>query len=175
MRFDLGNGYCIRSFLYGDAPSLSRHGNNWEVAKNLRDSFPHPYTIEHARAWIQHVKENEADTRFVVDHQGEAIGEIGFVVQLDVHRYTAEIGYWISQDHWGKGVMTGALNKVIEYAMNEMGLVRIFADVVEYNIGSGKILEKCGFKREGVFRKHICKNDEHFDQHVYGIVRSDLE
>ncbi|WOG29332.1 GNAT family protein [Endozoicomonas sp. 8E] len=175
MRFDLGNGYCVRSFLYGDAPSLSRHGNNWNVAKNLRDSFPHPYTIEHARAWIQHVKENEADTRFVIDHQGEAIGEIGFVTQLDVHRFTAEIGYWLSESHWGKGVMTQALSRVAQYAMDELGLVRIYADVVDYNKGSGKVLEKCGFQLEGVLRKHIFKGEDYFDQYVYGLVRSDLQ
>lgn len=173
MRIDLGNGYCIRNFLYGDAPALARHGNNEKIARNLRDSFPYPYTIEHARAWIQHVKEHEVDTRFVIDHEGEAIGEIGFVVQLDVHRYAAEIGYWLSEQHWGRGVMTKVVATVSEYALNEMGLVRLFADVVEHNKGSARVLENCGYKLEGVFRKHIYKNDEYFDQHVFGLVKDE--
>ncbi len=175
MRFDLGNGYCIRSFLYGDAASLARHGNNWEIAKNLRDSFPTPYTIEHARVWIQHIKEHEADSRFVIDFEGEAIGEIGFVKQLDVHRYVAEIGYWISQAHWGKGIMTKALSRVCQYAMDDQGVVRLYADVVDHNLGSARLLEKVGFQKEAVFRKHIYKGEEYFDQFVFGLLRSDLK
>ncbi len=172
MQIDLGNGYSLRSFLYGDAPSLARSGNNYNIARNLRDSFPHPYSIEHARAWIQHVKEHESKTRFVIAYENEAIGEIGFVVQLDVHRYTAEIGYWLSENHWGKGIMGKAISWVSEYAFNDLGMVRLFADVVEHNTGSCKVLEKCGFQLEGVFRNHIYKDDEFFNQYVYALIRS---
>ncbi|MGI9276767.1 MAG: GNAT family N-acetyltransferase [Endozoicomonas sp.] len=175
MRFDLGDGYSLRSFLYGDATSLARHGNNHKIARNLRDSFPHPYTVEHARAWIQHIKEHEPDTRFVIANaRNEAIGEIGFVIQLDVHRYTAEIGYWLSEDHWGSGVMSKALAEVSQYAFREKGLVRLFADVQEKNEGSSRVLEKCGYQLEGVFRKHIYKEDQHSDQYVYALVRKDV-
>lgn len=171
MRIDLGNGYCLRKFLYGDALSLAKHGNNYKIARNLRDSFPHPYTIEHARAWVQYVKEHESKTRFAIDCDGEAVGEIGFVVQMDVHRYGAEIGFWISEDHWGKGVMGEALAQVCQYAFDKMGLSRIFADVAEHNKGSCRVLEKCGFQLEGVFRKHIYKEDQFYDQFVYGRIR----
>ena len=171
MHADLGNGYSLRQFYYGDAPSLAKHGDNYNVAKNLRDSFPHPYTIEHARAWVQHVKQNEVGTRFIIAYKDEAIGEIGFVNQLDVHRYTAEIGYWMSEDHWGNGVMSKAVSWVSNYAMDKMGIVRLFADVVDYNAGSCKVLEKCGFVREAIFRKHICKDDAFYDQYVFALVR----
>ena len=175
MHFDLGDGYSLRSFLYGDASSLARHGNNQKIARNLRDSFPHPYTVEHARAWIQHVKENENKTRFVITNQhNEAIGEIGFVVQLDVHRFTAEIGYWLSEDHWGRGVMSRAVACVADFAFNEMGLVRLFADVQENNESSGRVLMKCGFQLEGVFRKHIFKDGQHVSQYVYALVSNDV-
>lgn len=171
MHIDLGNGYCLRRFLYGDAISLAKHGNNIKIAKNLRDTFPHPYTIEHARAWVQHVKEHETKTRFAIDFGGEAIGEIGFVVQLDVHRFGAEIGFWVSEDHWGKGIMTAALSYVCQYAFDEMGLVRIFADVQARNDGSRRVLEKCGFELEGVMKKHVYKDEQFIDQLVFALVR----
>lgn len=174
MRFDLGDGYSVRSFLYGDALSLSRHGNNPNIARNLRDSFPTPYTIEHARAWVQHVKEHEAATRFVIASGQEAIGEIGFVAQLDVHRFSAEIGYWVSEDHWGKGVMSKAIACVSEYAFTRQNVVRLFADVVEYNEGSCVALERCGYEREGILRKHIYKGEKYYDQFLYSLIRSDV-
>lgn len=174
MHFDIGNGYSVRSFLYGDASALSRHGNNLNIARNLRDSFPHPYTIEHARAWIQHVKENESANRFVIACGPEAIGEIGFVAQLDVHRHSAEIGYWISEQHWGKGVMSKALGCVSDYAFERQNIVRLFADVVEYNQGSSRVLDKCGYQLEGVLRKHIFKGEEFFDQLLFSKIRQDV-
>ncbi|PJE80440.1 putative ribosomal N-acetyltransferase YdaF [invertebrate metagenome] len=172
MRFDLGNGYCIRSFMYGDAPLIADHGNNRKVSRNLRDSFPHPYTIDHARAWVQHVKQHEAYSRFIIAYEDKAVGEIGFVFQGDVHRYSAEIGYWLSEEHWGKGIMSRAIPEICEYAFREFGLMRLYAEVVEHNVGSCRVLEKSGFVLEGRCRKHIYKEDEHFDQLVFGLVKS---
>ncbi len=171
MRFELGNGYCLRSFLYGDAIAIARHADNKNIEKNLRDSFPHPYTLEHARVWIQYVKEHEPKTRFVIAFHDEAVGEIGFVYQTDVYRFTAEIGYWLSEDHWGKGVMSKALKFVTEYAFENFDLVRIYADVVEYNKGSCAVLEKCGFKLEGILHKHCYKDGRFFDQYLYALVQ----
>ncbi|WP_263322090.1 GNAT family N-acetyltransferase [Endozoicomonas sp. Mp262] len=171
MRFELGNGYCLRSFLYGDALSIAEHGNNVEVARTLRDSFPNPYTIEHARVWIRHVKEHESDTRFIIACNDEAVGEIGFVIQTDVHRYTAEIGYWLSQEHWGKGVMSKAVETIGHYAFEKFDVVRLFADVVKHNYGSCKVLERCGYNLEGVFRNNIYKDGQFYDHLVYALVR----
>lgn len=172
MRIDLGNGYSLRRFLYGDASALAKHGSNYKIARNLRDSFPHPYSIEHARAWIQYVKEHESKTRFAIAHNEEAIGEIGFVRQLDVHRFGAEIGYWISEDHWGQGIGSKALSLVSQYAFDEAGMVRLFADVAEHNVGSCRVLEKCGYQLEAVLRNHIYKEEQFFDQLVFGLIKS---
>ncbi|MDD7804131.1 MAG: GNAT family protein [Endozoicomonas sp. (ex Botrylloides leachii)] len=171
MRFELGDNYCLRSFLYGDAILLVKHGNNENIAKYLRDSFPHPYTIEHARAWVKYVKEHEADTRFAVTYRDEAIGEIGFVRQPDIHRFSAEIGYWLSEEHWGKGIMSKAVSAISQYAFEQHGMVRLFADVVEYNKGSRKLLAKCGYQLEGVLPKHIYKSGQFYNQYIYGLVR----
>ena len=91
MRIDFGNGYTLRHFYYGDAPYLSEHGNNPNVASTMRDSFPSPYTLEHARAWVQYVKSELSDSRFALAFEDKAIGEIGFVAQVDVHRFSAEL------------------------------------------------------------------------------------
>ena len=171
MHIDIGNSYCLRRFLYGDALSLAKHGNNPNIAMNLRDSFPNPYTIEHARAWIKHVKDHESKTRFTIDFGGECIGEIGFVKQQDVHRFTAEIGFWLSQEHWGKGVMSKALASVCQYAFEHHNVVRIYADVQATNDGSRRVLEKSGFELEGVLKKHVFKNEQFIDQMVFALVR----
>ena len=175
MRIELGGGYCLRGFLYGDAKSIAHHGNNPNIAINMRDSFPNPYTLAHARAWIQHVKEHESKTRFVIAHGQDAVGEIGFVSQLDVHRYSAEIGFWVSEEHWGKGVMSKAVACVSDYAFSSRGVVRLFADVNERNQASGKVLEKCGFALEGVLKKHIYKDGTFYDQFLYAKVKPDSE
>ncbi len=167
MEQPIGDGFIIRNFLYGDASGLARNGDNPNISINQRECFPSPYTIEMARNWIQYVRDNEATSRFVIATEKEAIGEIGVVVQPDVHRYSAEIGFWIGEAYWGQGLMTEAVNWMLDYCYKEMGLKRIFADVVEYNIASQKVLQKCGFELEGVFRKNIFKNEEFHDQFVY--------
>ena len=171
MRFELGNDYCLRKFLYGDAVSLASHADNKEIAINLRDSFPNPYTLEHARAWINHVKNYENKTRFVITYCDEAIGEIGFLAQLDVHRFSAEIGYWLSQKHWGQGVMSKAVHLISQYAFEQYDFVRLFADVVEYNEGSIKLLNRCEYVLEGVFKKNIFKYDKFYDHLIYALYR----
>ena len=173
MEQPLGDGFLIRNFLYGDASGLSRNGDNPNIAINQRECFPSPYTIELARNWIQYVRDNEAENRFVIANSKEAIGEIGIVIQPDVHRYSAEIGFWIGEAYWGNGLMTKAVNWMVDYCFQEKGLKRIFADVMEYNVPSQKVLQKCGFQLEGVFRKNIFKNDEFYDQFVYARLSDD--
>ena len=170
MEHSLGNDVIIRNFLYGDASGLCRNGDNPNIAINQRECFPHPYTIEHARNWIQHVRENEPATRFCIATPKEAIGEIGIVLQPDVHRYSAEIGFWIGESYWGKGLMTKAVDWMVNYCFESLHLKRIFADVVDYNLASKKVLQKCGFELEGVLRQNIFKNDQFYDHFVFARV-----
>ena len=173
MDIQLTDDVSLRSLLYGDASGLAKHGDNPNIAVNQRESFPVPYTIEHARHWIQHAKEHETESRFAIATQKEAIGEIGFLMQGDVHRNSAEISFWISEEYWGQGIVTKAVNSVAEYAFKKRGIKRLFADVIEYNIGSQKVLVKCGFQLEGVLRKNICKNGKYYDQYVYARLDED--
>ena len=167
MEQSLGDGFVIRNFLYGDASGLSRNGDNPNIAINQRECFPSPYTIDLARNWIQYVRDNEHGYRFAIANDKEAIGEIGIVVQPDVHLYSAEIGFWIGEAYWGQGLMTKAVDGWSHTVSRKLELKRIFADVVEYNIASQKVLQKCGFELEGVFRKNIYKNENFHDQFVY--------
>ena len=167
MRIDLGNDYSLRRYLYGDVIALAKHGDNPNVAAYMRGTFPQPYTVEYARAWIRHVKENEVESRFVIDYQGECIGDIGFVVLTDIHCHTAEIGFWMSEDHWGKGVMSAAVNAVCDYIFTTRNVVRINAEVQSVNYGSRRVLEKCGFELEATLKKHIYKHNQFCDQWVF--------
>ena len=94
------------------------------------------------------------------------------MLQDDVHRHSAELGYWLSEDHWGKGIMSQIIEKMCEYAFKEFNIIRLFAEVVDYNVGSCRVLEKCGFKLEGRMSKHIYKEEEFYDQLIYGLVKN---
>ena len=173
MKENINDDIFIRHFLYGDASGLARNGDNPKVAINQRECFPSPYTLEVARQWIQYIKDNEAQTRFVIANEKEAIGEIGVVKQLDVHRHSAEIGFWIGEKYWGQGIMTRAVNWMADYCFRELDIKRLFADVVEFNHASQRVLCKCGFQLEGVFRKNIYRNEQFYDQFVYARLKDD--
>ena len=111
-----GNGYLLRPFRQTDAESLARHANNAAIARQLRDEFPHPYTLKDARMFIEHTSQKMHDILFAVVIDGEACGGIGITGMKDVYRFNAEIGYWLSEVHWGKGIMTDAVGRMVERA-----------------------------------------------------------
>jgi len=167
MEKKINDDVVLRNVLYGDAAGLTKNGDNVTIAINQRDCFPSPYTIEYARMWIHHVREQEVVTRFALATKKEAIGEIGYQLQVDVHRNSAEISFWIGEEYWGHGIVTKAINYLCNYAFKEQGVKRLFADVLEYNIASQKALIKCGFRLEAVLEKNIYKHGMYYDQYVY--------
>jgi len=173
MERSIGNNIILREFLYGDAPGIAKNGDNANIARNQRDSYPNPYTIEHARNWIQFIKEHHADTRFVIATPTEAIGEIGFIIQPDVHSYSGEIAYWIGEKYWGQGIATRALENIVYYAFKNKKLKRLYADIIEYNLASQRVLQKCGFQLDGILRKHICKHGKFYDQLIFSRLSDD--
>ena len=173
MHKEIGNDIMLRTILYGDAIGLAKHGNNEKIAVNQRDSYPFPYTIEHARQWIKFVREHYAKTKFVIATSKEAIGEIGFSIQPDVHCYSGEISYWLGEEYWGQGITTQALQAVIEYAFKVKGLKRLYADIIEYNYASQRVLQKCGFQIDGIMRKHMFKNGQFYDLLVFSRLAND--
>src|SRR5581483_2612690 len=137
---------CVRSWTLADAASLAEHANNRRIWELLRDRFPHPYTRAHAVAFLRHVRSSAPETSFAIDVGGEAVGGIGFMLQSDVERVSAEIGYWLGEPFWGRGICTDAVRAVTAYAIEQHGLTRVFAVPFAHNTPSQRVLEKAGFE-----------------------------
>lgn len=165
----------IRSFRPDDAASLARHANSRAVWRNVRDHFPHPYTVEDAALWIERCREALPETQFAIEVDGEAAGGIGFFLQRDVERRSAEIGYWLGEAHWGRGVMTDAVRAATAYGFATFGLIRIYAMVFAWNAASCRVLEKAGYTLEGRLRRAVVKDGQVLDQLLYAAVREDSD
>lgn len=156
----------LRTFRREDAPRLAELANNEKIAVNLRDGFPHPYTPEDAEKFIE-MAIAKSDQIFAIEYQGEYVGNIGVHLKSDVYRLGAEIGYFMGEPYWGKGIMTKAVNLVCDYAFRELGIIRIDTGVFDFNPASMRVLEKCGFVREAVFRKSVIKRGKICDEVRY--------
>ena len=161
----------VRSFHLEDAAPIARYANNRNVWINLRDAFPHPYGINDAIDFISMVNSQKPTTIFTIEVDQMASGAIGFRVGKDVERISAEIGYWIAEPLWGKGIMTEALEAVTSYAFEKYQLQRIFAVPFAWNSASFRVLEKCGYQLEGRMRKSAIKDGKIVDQLLYAYVR----
>jgi RimJ/RimL family protein N-acetyltransferase len=157
----------VRSWEWQDRDSIVRHANNRKVWINLRDRFPHPYTKKDATTWLDVVVGAKPETNFAIAVDHEAIGGIGFSVQPDVGRRSAEIGYWIGEEFWGRGIASEALSAVSEYAFANYDLCRLFAHVFDWNPASTRVLEKAGYVFEGRMRKSVTKDNQTIDQLMY--------
>jgi RimJ/RimL family protein N-acetyltransferase len=166
-----GSTFVLRPFALSDKEQLAVHANNRKIAMNLRDGFPHPYTGKDAENWIRMVMENKQDVILAVDVDGEACGGIGLHGGKDVYRFNAEIGYWLSEKHWGKGITTEAVKILVDYGFTHRKWIRIHAGIFSTNPASMKVLEKCGFNREAIFRKSVKKDGKLLDEHVYSILK----
>lgn len=161
----------VRSWEWRDRDAIVRYANNKKIAINLRDRFPHPYTPADARIWLDSVIGFEPETNFAIDVAGEAVGGIGFVMQHDVARRSAEIGYWLGEEFWGHGIVTEALSAVTEHAFANYDLCRLYAHVFEWNAASARVLEKAGYQLEGRMRKSVTKDGQTIDQFMYAVIR----
>ncbi len=161
--------FTLRPFRDGDEASLVANANNIKIFNNVKDSFPHPYTYDDALWWISINKQSDKPiTCFAIDVNGQVIGAMGIIIGSDVQRVTAEIGYWLGENYWGKGIATEALKQTSDYVFtNFPDLVRIWAAVFEHNKPSMNILEKAGFELEGIRKKGAIKNGVVIDEYVY--------
>jgi RimJ/RimL family protein N-acetyltransferase len=167
LRLDCGS-CVIRPWRIDDLDALVRHADNRNVSIMLRDRFPHPYTREAGQAWLTAAAAEDPPTSLAIDVAGEAVGGIGVVPGADVNRHTGEVGYWLGEPFWGRGIATAALGAFAPWAASTFGLTRLFAGVFETNPASMRVLEKCGFTREGVLRGHALKAGRLLDEVVYG-------
>jgi [ribosomal protein S5]-alanine N-acetyltransferase len=157
----------LREWRRGDEPSLVRHANNRNVWINLRDVFPYPYTTADARSWIRLATTNGFNLVFAIDVDGFAVGAIGLRPGDDIHRHSAEIGYWLGEEYWNRGIITEAVIAMTEYAFKTIKMTRIHAEVFLWNTASMRVLEKAGYLREGVLRKSVYKDRQWVDEVVY--------
>ena len=171
-----GQRCMVRPWRLSDADSLVRHANNLDVARHLRDKFPHPYTRADASAFLRHAvpaAPSERPTSLAIEVDAEAAGGIGFVRGADVERFSAEIGYWLGEHYWGRGIVTEALGLVSEHAFRQFNILRLFALPFADNAGSTRVLEKAGYVREGVLRLSSVKYGKPRDQYIYAKINPD--
>ena len=163
----------LREWSLGDATDIAKALNNKKILDNLRDGIPFPYTVSDAENYIKTVLNAPKDTIYawaiVVD--GKAAGSIGIFRKDNVHSRTAELGYYLAEPHWGKGVMTGAVKEACGYVFENTDIVRIFAEPFAYNTASCRVLEKSRFVYEGTLRKNAVKNGEMIDMKMYALVK----
>jgi len=157
----------VRSWEWSDRDSIVLHASNRKVWLNLRDRFPHPYTKKDAQTWLDIVVDSRPETNFAIAVNDEAVGGIGFSLQADVGRRSAEIGYWLGEDYWGHGIASEALTVVTEYAFANFDFCRLYAHVFEWNAASMRVLEKAGYVLEGRLKKSVTKDNQTIDQLMY--------
>jgi len=167
--------YKLRPWNIHDISSLVKYANNREVAKNLTDKFPFPYTEAHGKSFIEFASQGNPIHIFAIEINGEAAGGIGVHPQEDIMRRNAELGYWLGQPFWGQGIMTAAVKQMVAFAFANYDIDRVFARPFGTNLGSQKVLEKAGFRFEARFEKVIVKNGELQDELFYAIRREDVE
>jgi len=161
----------VRNYRLEDAASLARHGNNKKIWLNLRDRFPHPFTEDDGTAYIAHNLKAVRPTSFAIEVEGQAVGGISLRPGEDIERRTAEMGYWLGEEYWGRGIITAAIRLVTEYAFSGCDLDRVFAVPFVHNVASCRALEKVGYEREGTMRKSAIKDGVVHDQYLYARVR----
>lgn len=164
----ISNEYLkLRPLTPDDKYRLAELANNPKVAINLRDGFPNPYTLADAEKFIQTFAEQEPQQIFAIEYQGEYAGNIGLHKAGDVYRLSAEIGYFLGEPYWNKGIMTHAVTLICDYGFKNLDIIRIHAGIFEFNPASMRVLEKCGFKQEAVFEKAIFKKGKIYNEHRY--------
>jgi [ribosomal protein S5]-alanine N-acetyltransferase len=160
--------WSLRNWEKADIPALMKYADNHKIWLNVRDVFPFPYTQNDAEAWINNMQ--DPLTNFAIAGETEAIGGIGFNLQEDVYRRSAEIGYWIGEPFWNRGIATLAVGAAAKYAFAGFDLVRLYATVFEWNPASARVLEKNGFKLEGRLEKSVFKDGKTIDSLLYALV-----
>ena len=163
----------IRQWRIDDAEDLAKALNNKKILDNLRDGIPYPYTMQDAKEYITATlnADKEMIYAFAIAIDNKVIGSIGVFRKANIHSRTAEIGYYIGEPYWGKGIGTCALRQACDYIFLNTDIIRIFAEPFAHNIASCRILEKCGFEYEGTLRKNAVKNGIVTDMKMYSILK----
>ena len=167
----------IRKWELSDAKDLAAALSNKKVQDNLRDGLPYPYTEQDGKEFISAMLSADENKTFafaiIVDDM--VIGSIGIFRQDNIHRQTAELGYYIAEEYWGKGIMTEAVKQICEYVFANSDIIRIYAEPFAYNIASCRALEKAGFQYEGTLRSNAVKNGKVIDMKMYSLLKEEIK
>lgn len=161
------NSIVLRPWQKQDAQELASVANNKNIWNNVRDALPSPYTVMDALQWISHVNEQKPPLNFAIVYQGQVVGSIGCKPKDDVSRRTIEIGYFVGENYWGRGVATEAVRLLVDFIETRMDVLRIYAHVFAGNKPSMKVLQKNGFYLEAINRKAAFKNNELLDDYIW--------
>jgi [ribosomal protein S5]-alanine N-acetyltransferase len=167
--------FTLRDFTINDIDSVAENANNIKISENLRDRFPYPYLRQDAEEFITIIASSDQSKIFAIDVDGNAIGAIGLITQGDIYKKTVELGYWIGEKYWNKGIISGAIKEVVDYTFDNYDIVKIFAKVFDKNAASAKALEKNGFILEARLKNQIYKSGVFLDELVYSKFRGRKE
>ncbi len=168
--------FKLRKWQSEDAKSVAKYANNPAIAANLRNVFPNPYTLEDASWYVNDCIEKGEDhqiTRAIVVN-GEVVGSIGIFVQSDVYEKSGELGYWLAEEYWRKGIMSAAVKEICKDAFDMFDIIRVYAEPYDYNAGSRGVLEKAGFTYEGTMRNGVFKNGKVHSYCMYSLLREEV-
>ncbi len=167
----------IRPWRTGDELSLVKHANNRKIWRNVRDRFPYPYTFKDAEIWVRVAGADRNTINLAIEFEGQAVGGTGIVFKQDVYRRSAEIGYWLGEAYWNRGIATRAVKALTTYVFtqDQFDINRIYAGIFEYNTASARVLEKAGYQMEARLRKSVTKDDKTVDELVFAILKDDLQ
>ena len=163
----------LRDWKIGDGESIVKYANNPRIAKDLKDVFPHPYTLDDAHYFINQCIHRDESKQLIkaIVVDGEAVGSVGITVQKDISQKSGLLGTWLGEPFWGKGIVTEAIKKISEEGFEKLDIVRIYARPFADNIASRKTLEKAGYELEGILKKGVYKNGIVKDGSVYALVK----
>ena len=166
----------IREWKLSDAKDLAAALSNRKIQDHLRDGLPYPYTEQDGVDYISHVLSADRNETFAfaITIDGKVIGSIGVFRQGNIHRQTAELGYYIAEEYWGRGIMTEAVKQICGYVFDKSDILRIYAEPFAYNIASCRVLEKAGFQYEGTLRNNAVKNGKIIDMKMYSLLKTEL-
>jgi len=157
----------LRSWQTTDAQALAAIANNRNIWNNVRDRLPNPYTVRDALEWIDHTQKENPKTNFAVEYKWMLVGSAGCLLKDDINRKCIEIGYFIGEPFWAKGIATEAVRLITEYVCKEFNPVKIYAEVFEHNKASMRVLQKNGFYLENISRKAVIKNNIVLDNYIW--------
>lgn len=163
--------FKLRPWHMNDLDSLIKYANNAAIAKNMTDLFANPYTHENGKKFLDMATNDNPLKRMAIDVNGEAIGGIGIHPQTDIRCKNAELGYWLAEPFWGKGIISKAIPQMTDHGFKTFNITRIFAVPFGTNIASQKALEKAGFTLEARLKNTLFKNNQYVDELIYAIYK----